>query len=270
MLFSRFLKVLLKFRVDFNWTVSAGMWFCLCLYGVCGLWLIRSSRGIDNNKYGFWFFWKLVARYQDDTCEITCRSDHPFKSYDQKSKCSIYVYHWMIHIRCRVKILAAPDTESNCAIRWTWVLSLHLSSWEQCMYNRFPVRDGHVGNFRIPLSLRQYKLRIVWVIYTTQSRLTETESFLKNPAYQLSWTSDPQRQRRAFNHSATAPPSPYLVFLLSLMTNLTTACRSRFSLHYSWLFIAITEKILIICWLLCFINENKDNRRIRVIVFLCD
>ena len=36
---------------------------------------------------------KGVYVYQDDTCEIISESDHPFNSYDQKSKCSIYVYH---------------------------------------------------------------------------------------------------------------------------------------------------------------------------------
>ena len=30
---------------------------------------------------------------QDDTCEIISQSGHPFNSYEQKSKCSIYVYH---------------------------------------------------------------------------------------------------------------------------------------------------------------------------------
>jgi len=50
---------------------------------------------------------KGVYTYQDDTCEIISQSDHSFNSYDQKSKCSIYVYHWMRLIRFRVKILAA-------------------------------------------------------------------------------------------------------------------------------------------------------------------
>ena len=31
-------------------------------------------------------------------------------SHDQKSKCPIYVYHWMRLIRLRMKILAASDT----------------------------------------------------------------------------------------------------------------------------------------------------------------
>jgi len=48
--------------------------------------------------------------YQDDTREIISQSDDSFNSYDQKSKCSIYVYHWMRLIRFRVKILAASDT----------------------------------------------------------------------------------------------------------------------------------------------------------------
>ena len=41
---------------------------------------------------------------QDDTCNIISQSDYPFKSYDQTSKCSIYVYHCMRLIRIRMKI----------------------------------------------------------------------------------------------------------------------------------------------------------------------
>ena len=52
---------------------------------------------------------KGVYMCQDDTCEIISQSDHPFNNYDQKSKCSIYVSHWMRHIRYHVKILAASD-----------------------------------------------------------------------------------------------------------------------------------------------------------------
>ena len=41
---------------------------------------------------------------QDDT-EIIPQSDNSFNSYDQKSKCSIYVYHGMRLIRFCPKIL---------------------------------------------------------------------------------------------------------------------------------------------------------------------
>jgi len=64
--------------------------------------------------------------YQDDICEIISQSYHSFDSYDQKSKCSIYVYHWMRLIKFCMKILAASDTESDYAIHCTWVLSLHM------------------------------------------------------------------------------------------------------------------------------------------------
>jgi len=47
---------------------------------------------------------KDVYMYQDDTWEIISQSDHSFNSYNQKSKCSLYVYHWMRLIRFRVKI----------------------------------------------------------------------------------------------------------------------------------------------------------------------
>jgi len=88
--------------------------------------------GIDNYRLfnylsDFAEIWlKGVYVYQDDTCAIISQSDHSFNSYDQKSKCSIYVYHWMRLIRFRVKILAVPYAESDYAIRCAWVLSLHL------------------------------------------------------------------------------------------------------------------------------------------------
>ena len=84
-----------------------------------------------------WHMWKIISH-----------SDHPFNSYERKSKCFIYVHNQMRLIGFRMKILAASDTKSDCAIRCTWVLSLHLYRWEQCMYNRSPERDqkGHVKN----------------------------------------------------------------------------------------------------------------------------
>jgi len=86
--------------------------------------------GIDNNRpfnylSDFAENWlKGFYMCQDDTCEIISELGHPLNSYDQKSKCSIYVYLWMRHIRFRVKILAASNTEhtQHC----TWALSLHL------------------------------------------------------------------------------------------------------------------------------------------------
>jgi len=69
---------------------------------------------------------KSVYMCQNDTCEIVSQSGRSFNSYDQESKCSIYVYHWMRLVRFHMKILAASDTESDYAIRCTWALSLHL------------------------------------------------------------------------------------------------------------------------------------------------
>jgi len=82
-----------------------------------------------NYLSGFAENWlKGVYMCQDGTCEIISLSD-PFKSYDQKSKFSIYVYHWMRRIRFRVKIslkiLAPSDTQSDYAIHCTRVLTLH-------------------------------------------------------------------------------------------------------------------------------------------------
>jgi len=59
--------------------------------------------------------------YQDDTCEMISQSNHSFNIYDPH-----YVYHWMKPFRFCVEILAASDTESDDAIRCTWLLSLYL------------------------------------------------------------------------------------------------------------------------------------------------
>jgi len=47
-------------------------------------------------------------------------------------------------IRFGMKTLAASDMESDYGIHCTWVLSLHLYSGEQCMYNRTPERDQYM------------------------------------------------------------------------------------------------------------------------------
>jgi len=64
--------------------------------------------GMDNYRP-----FDFVYMYQDDTCEIICQADLPFNSFDQKSKCSIYVYHWMRLIWLCVKILAASDMDTR-------------------------------------------------------------------------------------------------------------------------------------------------------------
>jgi len=94
------------------------------------------------NIFAFAENWlKDVYMRQADNCEIISQSDHSFNSYDQKSKCSVYVNHWKRLIRFHTKILAASNTESDYAIRCTWVLSLHLY---RCMYNRSPERDQYI------------------------------------------------------------------------------------------------------------------------------
>jgi len=76
------------------------------VYVFLGLWFVIGHvqlslliMGIDNFRlfnylYDFSGNWlKGVYMCQNGTCEIISQSDHSFKSYDQKSKCSIYVYH---------------------------------------------------------------------------------------------------------------------------------------------------------------------------------
>ena len=90
--------------------------------------------GIDNYRAfnylsDFAETWpKGVYMCQDDTGEITSQSGHSFNSYDQKAKCSIYVYHQVRLIRFHMKILEASDMESDYALHCNWVLSLHLYS----------------------------------------------------------------------------------------------------------------------------------------------
>ena len=58
-------------------------------------WAIDNYRPFNylSDFAGNWL--KGVYEYQDDICEIISQSDHSFNSYDKKSKCSIYVSHWM-------------------------------------------------------------------------------------------------------------------------------------------------------------------------------
>jgi len=125
------IKGILTLRVDLieQWVIVSGI-----VYIFLGLWfMIGHVRltllimggphwGIDKYRLfnylsdfaGNWV--KGVYMCQNDTSEIISQSDHPFKSYDQKSKCSIYVYHWVRLIRFHMKILAASDTESDYGI----------------------------------------------------------------------------------------------------------------------------------------------------------
>jgi len=66
---------------------------------------------------------KCVYVCQNGTREIISQSDHPFQSYDQKFKCSIYVHYWMRPIRFRGKILAPSDIEFDCVMCRPWMFS---------------------------------------------------------------------------------------------------------------------------------------------------
>ena len=52
------------------------------------------------------------------------------------------------HTWFRMKILAASDTESDCAIRCTWVLSPNEYKLAKCIYNKYPVRPMYKGMFK--------------------------------------------------------------------------------------------------------------------------
>ena len=87
-------------------------WSCAVEFINCG----GGPPGIDNYRAfnylsDFAENWlKGLYMYQDDTRAIISQSDHSFNIYDQKSKCSIYVYCWMRLNRSHMKILAASDT----------------------------------------------------------------------------------------------------------------------------------------------------------------
>jgi len=125
--------MILKFCVDFDWTVSDGVWYCLCLYGVCGLWLTGSSWVYHYRKpqLGHWQLYRLfndfienslkgVYVYQDDICDIISRSDHLFKGYDQKLKRSICTHHWMRQFRFHVH-----ESLSTLWLKIRWRNMLH-------------------------------------------------------------------------------------------------------------------------------------------------
>ena len=150
-------RVLLKLCVDFNWqsVMVSGIVYVFMAFVVHG-WsgapeftnLGGPTGALTTIGRLFIFLILLKIGWKVSTCvrmtpvkAFLNQNEHSFKSYDRKSKCSIYVNHWMWLIRFRIKIFAASDTESDYAIHCSWVLSLHLSRWEQCMYNRYPVGD---------------------------------------------------------------------------------------------------------------------------------
>jgi len=146
------LKGILKIHADLDWTVRDGIWYCLCL---TGLWFIIGHLQLSLLIMGggtealttvgcliiflilLKISWKVSTRIR-----MT-----PVKSFlNQTIKNPNAPYRSIIgmrFIRFRRKILAASDTESEYAIRCTWVLSLHLYRWEQCMYNWSPERDQY-------------------------------------------------------------------------------------------------------------------------------
>jgi len=74
--------------------------------------------------------------FQDDTCKIISQSDHPFQML---LICLILGEA----LRFRVKILAASDTESDCAIQYTWVVTPSVQV-RTAHENRSPERDQHI------------------------------------------------------------------------------------------------------------------------------
>lgn len=137
-------KRILKFCVNFCWAFSDGIWYCPSLHA-WALWFMighvqwvgftnlgRAPWGIDrdrpfNHLSDFVEKWlEGVYMCHEDICEIISLADHPLTSYNQRSKYSLYGYHWMRHIRFGVEIFATSDTESDCTMHCTWALSLHL------------------------------------------------------------------------------------------------------------------------------------------------
>ena len=103
----------------------------------------------DSDNYGLLNYicvillksgWKVSTCVRMASVTSFLNQTTPFNSDYRKSKCSIYDYHQMSLIGFRMKILTASGTESDYAIRCTWVLSIHLRRWEQWMYNRSPER----------------------------------------------------------------------------------------------------------------------------------
>ena len=102
-----------------NWTVSDGIWYCLSLWGFVvligheqlSLLIMGGGPIVDDNYRQFNYLSDFAEKWlecvymcQDDTCEIISLSDHPFKGYAQKSRCTIYAHHWMRHTRFCVNL----------------------------------------------------------------------------------------------------------------------------------------------------------------------
>ena len=128
--------------------VIAGRGYGVTTFSLWIMWSLSSQRSrivsfTSYLKYGWWgkFFWLIRISVSQNVPESNCSA---FKSYAQNSKSSMYIYyiyHWMRRIRFRVQILAASDTESDCTMRCTWLLSPNMYISAKYIYNRYSVRD---------------------------------------------------------------------------------------------------------------------------------
>ena len=134
-------------RVDLD-----GIWYCLSLWGLwvmighvqLSLLIMGSHWGFDNYRpfnyfsdfagswlkgvdiFSGWHLWNYFS------------PTHSKAMIKNLNAPSIYVCHWMRHIRYIWKILAASDKESDCQwMHCAWVLSLHLY--------RSPEREQYIG-----------------------------------------------------------------------------------------------------------------------------
>ena len=129
-----------KGMLKFDGTVGDSIWYCLCLFGVV---VHDWSCAVEFTNYGgltgalptigcliiililLRSGWKVCTCVRMTSVKSFPNQTPPIQKLWSKIQ-MLYVYHWMRHIGFPVKMLAASDTESDYAIRCTWVLSLHL------------------------------------------------------------------------------------------------------------------------------------------------
>ena len=104
------------------------------------------TRG-GNDNYRFWFCWKMAGKCPH-VSEWHLWNQFSLRANIQNWWSKIQMVHTCQWLDEAYQVLDEQFSslwhKSNYAIRWPWVLSLHLYRWEQCVYNRYPIKDQYI------------------------------------------------------------------------------------------------------------------------------
>jgi len=128
------------------WTVSAGILYCLL--SLWGLWFVIGHEQLNllirGDPSGAWTTVGHSIIYLillNDTREVISQSGHPFKSYDQKSKCCSYIGRGTLGFVWK----SCPASDWH-GIRLCNMLHFGVPPYvlAKCIYNSYPVRDQYI------------------------------------------------------------------------------------------------------------------------------